>query len=108
MKKVSFVAGKAFHGNTIFDKNQTKLKVGSFGKYHQLSDEFFDNGYEIATDDIHNPNDSDVVLYFDMPKQLPKKEDKEKSHLLADPQRLIYRLPKPGRDGRTQITLTPL
>lgn len=83
MKKVSFVAGKAFHGNTIFDKNQTKLKVGSFGKYHQLCDEFFNNGYEIATDDIHKPDDSDVVLYFDMPKQLPKKEDIKKSYLLA-------------------------
>ena len=83
MKKVSFVAGKAFHGNTIFNKSQTKLKIGSFGKYHQLFDQFLSNGYEIATDDINHPDDSDIVLYFDMPRQLPKKEDKHKSYLLA-------------------------
>jgi hypothetical protein len=83
MKKVSFVAGKVFHGNTIFDKNQTKLKVGSFGKYYKLYDEFKKHGYLIATDDIHSPEESDIVLYFDMPKQLPKKEDVYKSHLLA-------------------------
>ncbi len=83
MKKVSFVAGKLFHGNLIFDENQTKLVVGSFEKYYELYKDFKKNGYEIATDDIHKPDDSNVVLYFDMPKVLPKKENKQKSYLLA-------------------------
>ncbi len=83
MKKVSFVADKVFHGNTIFDKNQTKLKVGSFDKYHKLYDEFKKYGYEIATNDINTIAESDIVLYFDMPKVLPKKQDMYKSYLLA-------------------------
>lgn len=83
MKNVSFVTGKAYHGNIIFNKNQTKLKVGSFEKYHQLHDNFLENGYNIATDDINKIEESQIVLYFDMPKQLPRKEDKEKSYLLA-------------------------
>ncbi len=83
MKKVSFVTDKVFHGNTIFDKNQTKLKVGSFDKYHKLFDEFKKYGYEIATDDINTPQESDIVLYFELPKSLPKIEDSQKSYLLA-------------------------
>lgn len=83
MKKISFVAGKSFQGNVIFNRNQTKLKVGSFGKYYQLFDEYLAKDYVIATDDMNHPNDSDVVLYFDMPKEIPKKEDIKKSYLLA-------------------------
>ena len=83
MKKVSFVTGRFFHGNAIFDKLQLKLGVGSFDKYHKLYDHFKSNGYEIATNDIHNPRESEVVLYFDMPQNLPKIEDRDKSYLLA-------------------------
>jgi hypothetical protein len=83
MKKVSFVAGKEFYGNTIFNKKQNKLKIGSFDKYYKLYDEFLINGYKIATDDIHKPEESDIVLYFDMPKTLPPTKDKNKSFLLA-------------------------
>jgi len=83
MKQVSFVAGKAFHGNKIFDKHQTDLQVGNFDKYYALYNEFKKNGYEIATDDINKIAESDIRLYFDMPKKLPAKEDKDKSYLLA-------------------------
>ncbi len=83
MKKVSFVAGKAFHGNNIFDRNQKTLKVGSFDKYHALHDKFKERGYEIGTDDINKPEDSDIVIYFDMPKKIPNKNDINKSYLLA-------------------------
>lgn len=83
MKQVSFVAGKSFHGNLIFDKNQTKVLVGSFDKYHRLYDYFKKKGYELATDDVHKPEDSNIVLYFDMPNVLPQKNDVQKSYLLA-------------------------
>jgi hypothetical protein len=83
MKKVSFVAGKAFFGNKIFDKNQNVLKVGNFEKYYKLYDEFEKSGYKIATNDIHKIDEANIVLYFDTPKTLPKIEDKEKSYLLA-------------------------
>lgn len=74
---------KFYHGNLIFDRNQTTLQVGSFDKYYKLYETFLANGYEIATDDIHNPEDSDIVLYFDMPTYLSQHIDKEKSYLLA-------------------------
>ena len=83
MKKVSFVVSKLYQPNILFDKNQTKFKVGSYKKYHQLYEFFLKNDYKIATNDIHKIDDSDIVLYFDMPKQLPKKVDKDKSYLLA-------------------------
>lgn len=83
MKKVSFVTGKEFHGNAIFDKSQTKLKIGSFAKYYALYDSFKKNGYEIATDDIHKPQDSDIVIYFDMPRYSSDLVVRHKSYLLA-------------------------
>ncbi len=83
MKKVSFVTNRVFHQNIIFDKKQTKFGIGSFEKYYRLLDEFKNFGYIIATDDIHTPKESDLVLYFDMPKKLPKKDDVSKSYLLA-------------------------
>lgn len=83
LKKVSFVVDKVFQNNIIFDKNQIKLRVGSFDKYYALYDEFKKYGYEIATDDINTVNESVIVLYLDMPKVLPKIQDIEKSYLLA-------------------------
>jgi len=83
MKQVSFVAGKSFHGNLIFNKNQTKLLVGSFDKYHRLYDYFKKKGFELASDDVNKPEDSNIVLYFDMPKVLPQKNEVQKSYLLA-------------------------
>jgi hypothetical protein len=83
MKQVSFVAGKSFHGNLIFDKNQKEVLVGSFDKYHRLYDYFKIKGYELATDDVNKPEDSDIVLYFDMPNVLPRKNTIQKSYLLA-------------------------
>ena len=81
MKKVSFVVRKEFYGNKIFDKEQTDLKVGNFDKYYKLYDEFKKHGYDLATDDINTLKYSERVLYFDMPKKLPK--NIKNSYLLA-------------------------
>lgn len=83
MEKVSFVAGKSFHGNAIFDRSQKKYVFGGLDKYYRLHDAFKNMGYEIATEDINKPIDSSIVLYFDMPKHLPKKNEIDKSYLLA-------------------------
>lgn len=83
MKKVSFVTNKFYHDNFVFNKYKKTNSVGSFEKYYLLYDEFKNNGYEIATNDIHKPDESDIVLYFDMPQNLPKIQDKDKSFLLA-------------------------
>lgn len=83
MRKVSFVIDKFYHNNLVFNKHKEINSVANLEKYHVLQDEFKSNGYEIATNDIHKPRESDVVLYLDMPHDLPKIEDRDKSFLLA-------------------------
>ncbi len=80
MKKVSFIVDKVHQKNKIFDGQG---KIGSFDKYIALKNFFQQEGFDIATNDINTPEDSDIVLYFDMPNKLPKLEDKYKSYLLA-------------------------
>jgi hypothetical protein len=89
MKKVSFVAGRLFQGNLIFDKKQTRLVVGSFDKFHRLHDDFKRLGYDLATAEINKPAESDIVLYLDMPKELPHEKDINKSYLLANESSII-------------------
>lgn len=83
MKKVSFVIEKTYHNNLVFNKDNNLNTVGNLEKYYSLYDEFKNNGYKIATNDINTIAKSDIVLYFDMPKILPKKQDMDKSYLLA-------------------------
>lgn len=91
MKKVSFVVEKLYQQNILFDKNQTKIfaRDDSFAKYHILYDVFYKNGYEIATNDIHTIEESDVVIYKDLPKKLPNKKDIHKSYLIMNESPLV-------------------
>lgn len=78
MKKVSFVVNQSYGQNRIFDPSDLTRQ-----KYYMLKKEFFKHGYDLSTNDINDPQDSDIILYFDMPIQLPKDKDREKSYLLA-------------------------
>jgi len=84
MKKVSYVVDSYFHKNILFDKDQTSIvaRDDCLKPYHILFEEFYKNGYLIATNDIHTIEDSDIVIYSDMPKKLPLKKDINKSYLL--------------------------
>jgi hypothetical protein len=81
MKKVSFVTDKVYQNNNIF--NKSKMKVGNIGKYIELKERFRVYGYEISTDDIFSPDESDLILYFDMPGYKIEPNFKDKSYLLA-------------------------
>jgi len=84
LKKVSFVVDKIWRNNLIFDKNQTKISVrdNALDKYYAIYDVFKKNDYDIATNDINSIEESDIVLYMDMPKIKPLKEHIYKSYIV--------------------------
>ncbi|MBU0614330.1 hypothetical protein KJ766_03575, partial [Patescibacteria group bacterium] len=84
MNTVSFVVDKLYQNNIIFDREQTKIKVRDnvFDKYYALCDEFNKFGYQVATNDINTIQDSDFVIYVDMPPKRPIKKDINKSFLI--------------------------
>lgn len=88
---MSFVVEKLYQNNVLFDKKQTKIfaRDNSFDKYHMLYDILKKNGYEIATNDINTIANSDVVIYQDLPKNLPYDSDIHKSYLIMNESPLI-------------------
>jgi len=84
MKKVSFVVDKIWQNNLIFDKNQMKIEIrdNALDKYYAIYDVFKKNDYDIATDDINSIEDSDIVLYMDMPKIKPLQRHIHKSYIV--------------------------
>jgi len=83
-KKISVVVGKAYLNNRLFDVNNPILnRDGSLEIYLKLKREFDSRGYILNTDDITPSKESIGVLYFDMPKHLPKQNEIKKSFLLA-------------------------
>ena len=91
MKKVSFVIEKLYQNNILFDKNQKKIfaRDNAFAKYHVLYDVFKENSYDVATCDINSIEESDIVIYNDLPNKLPSKKDIEKSYLIMNESPLV-------------------
>jgi len=91
MITVSFVVEKLYQKNILFDKIQTKIKArdDSFVKYHVMYDIFKSYGYEIATNDINTIHKSNIVIYNDLPKKLPKEKDIQKSYLIMNESPLV-------------------
>lgn len=83
MKKVSFLVDPALHGAQLFDEKKALMSVTNKDKYLALRRAFRGRGYVIDTDDIIHPDESDLLLYLDLPKTLPKEHDAKKSYLLA-------------------------
>jgi len=84
MKKIAFVIEKPFRQNILFDRYQTKrhIRDNVFDKYYSLYDEFYKYGYEICTHDINSVEESDIVIYKDIPSQLPIESDINKSYVI--------------------------
>ena len=83
MKKVSFVTDASHQSNKIFHADRSELKIGNHDKYYELHRAFLARKYHIATDDLHEPLVSDIVIYFDLPRKLPIITPYQKSYLLA-------------------------
>ena len=83
-KLVSLVIEKLFQQNILFDRNQTKIHIRDnvFDKYYSLFDEFYKNGYDIATNDINTIEKSDIVIYINIPGINPLDKDIHKSYVI--------------------------
>ncbi|WP_170000225.1 glycosyltransferase family 10 [Campylobacter sp. RM9328] len=76
--------------NKVFDINDFIVnRDNSAYLYFKLKDVFFENRINLSTQDINSINESKIVIYNDMPKILPNREDIKKSYLLLFESELI-------------------
>jgi len=83
LKKISFITTKCYHKNLLFRNRDYSSEIGNYDKYIKLHELFRENGYFLATNDINRPEESDLLLYFDMPSKNPDLKYYDKSFLLA-------------------------
>lgn len=81
MKKVAIVVAKQLLNNNIF----TTLPPLDFDNYlyHQrlLREKLLENGYDLATYDINEIENSEIVFYYDTVEPLPKKTSWQRNFL---------------------------
>lgn len=82
MKKACIVISKYLQNNTIFNKNSKLNRDDSFSNFIELKKEFLKHDYDLSTNDLNTIDESDIVIYFDMPNILPKQKDINKSYLI--------------------------
>jgi hypothetical protein len=83
MKKASLVVSTPYQQNNIFDRSNKKLnRDDCLAPFFFLKKELSKYGFDLSTQDIHDPSSSDVVIYNDMPKKLPPRDQVKKSFLL--------------------------
>ncbi|MDX4026199.1 glycosyltransferase family 10 [Aliarcobacter skirrowii] len=90
MKKACIVVSKSYQNNKLFDLNDKIInRDNCMYPFWLLKQEFKKYGHELATQDIHSIEESQIVIYNEMPKILPKKDDIQKSYLLIFESELI-------------------
>ncbi|WP_419737155.1 glycosyltransferase family 10 domain-containing protein [Pseudomonas sp. COR18] len=83
MKKASFVIDGFYQQNRIFDLDDAVANRDDFlHAFFSLKSELFLLGYDLATSDINSIEDSEFVIYLDMPAALPSAGARSKSYLL--------------------------
>jgi alpha(1,3/1,4) fucosyltransferase len=80
MKKISFVVPKYLQKNSIFDEQAHRDQIVDC--FVKLKKDFKNLGYDLSTNDINTINESDIVIYNNMPKKLPNKKDIAKSFVI--------------------------
>ena len=90
MKKISFVVQPFYQNNKIFDLSDDIVnRDNCMYPFYLLKERFKEVGYNLSTQDINSIEDSTVVLYNEMPKDIPLQKDKNKSYLLLFESELI-------------------
>ncbi|HNX75892.1 MAG TPA: glycosyltransferase family 10 [Candidatus Rifleibacterium sp.] len=83
MKKACLVTPSVFQQNRIFDLSDKVLnRDNCLIPFSLLKDEFAARDYDFSTQDINSINDSECVIFLEMPKILPAPDNVHKSHLL--------------------------
>lgn len=90
MKKVSFVVGKDYLDNRIFDlKNPALNRDDCLRPFFLLREKLKTKGYDLQTQDHISPESADLVLYNEMPKPIPANIAKNKSYIVLFESELI-------------------
>ena len=84
MVKATLVVSKAYQKNRIFDMNNpVNGRDNHLYIFKVLKNVFYDRGIDLSTQDINCINDSEIVIYNDMPNQFYKKKKWQKIYLFA-------------------------
>lgn len=90
MKRISFVVGRDYQQNRIFDlSNKILNRDNGLYSFFLLKQEFENLGYQIQTSDLLTPEEADVVIYNEMPAPFPHNIDSKKAYLLLFETELI-------------------
>ena len=74
MKKISFVVGKDYQNNKIFDlKNRDLNRDNCLYPFYLLKAAFANKGYSLDTADLVKPEEATFTIYNEMPKPFPAK-----------------------------------
>jgi len=80
--KISFVT-YGYTNNDLFDINNPNHSRDNINyPYYYLKKTFAQHNIDLSTADLISPHQANIVLYYNIPKRLPTKADKEKSFLL--------------------------
>jgi len=84
------VVSSPYQNNQIFDlSNLTLNRDNCLLGFYSLRQEFSKIGVHLSTSDVVNLDDSSIVIYNEMPKKMPNRQDKNKSYLLLFESELI-------------------
>lgn len=90
MRKACIVVDKFYQNNKIFDINDKVVnRDNCLYFFYALKESFKKNQIDLSTNDINTIEDSDIVLYNDMPSVMPLQKNIDKSYLLIFETELI-------------------
>jgi len=90
MKKACIVVHSIYGKNRLFNLSDKIInRDNCMYPFWLLKEKFGKNGYELSTQDINSIENSEIVLYNEMPSILPKKDDIKKSYLMIFESELI-------------------
>jgi len=91
MKKAALVINeKALLNNNIFNIDDKKTnRDDCLYPFFLLKKKLGEEGYNLSTSDINNINESEIVIYNEMPRVLPLVQDYDKSYLILFESQLI-------------------
>lgn len=90
IKKATIVVHSMYCNNKLFDLNDKIInRDNCVYPFWLLKQEFKKYGYDLSTQDINSTVDSVIVIYNEMPKILPSKNEIKKSYLMLFESELI-------------------
>ena len=90
MKKACIVVQDSYCRNKLFNLDDVIInRDNCMYPFWLLKQEFLKNGYDLSTQDINSIENSQIIIYNEMPAIMPKENDKNKSYLLIFESELI-------------------